>query len=266
LKGEKLFSVKMRACRNGEHISGAERIAKEQQIPEIAKELSQRALNHSKGKPESINIKIELLEREPIPLKLLPIYEIEDQENFSLKELLVKLFKKANIDESVGFSVYKALLSGASPSGRVMRGAMVVDTSTGIRLEPDKFRGIRASYMDITEEALKKLKKVAGNRFTPNMKDAVILSTKVLHHKNVIAELCVSDDPDYTTGYLSIKGTGYIRIKNIKPYGLPKGGRAFFIKGTVRLKEFIEYMESTPVLIVDTAEYHCLPLSEILET
>ncbi|SNR76227.1 6-carboxyhexanoate--CoA ligase [Desulfurobacterium atlanticum] len=265
MKGKKLFSIKMRACRSGEHISGAERIAQEQQIPEITKQLSQRALNHSKGKPDLINIKIELLEKEPIPLKLLSIYEIEDQRNYTLKEILSKLFQKANIDESVGFSVYKALISGASPSGRVMRGAMVVDILTGVRLEPDKFRGIRASYMDITQEAFEKLKKITGDRFTPNMKDAVILSTKVLHHKNVIAELCISDDPDYTTGYFSIKGVGYIRIKDIKPYGLPKGGRAFFVKGTVKLKEFIEYMESTPVLMVDTDKYYCLPLSEILE-
>ncbi len=254
----------MRASREREHISGAERIVTESEISKAAKELTERALFHPKGKPDSINIKIELLKKPPINLKLLDIYEIADRENYTIKDILTSLFKKANIDVSIGLSVYKSLISGASPAGTVMRGAMVVESRTGIRLEPDKFRGIRASYMDITPEAEEKLKKIAGARFTQNMKDAVVLSTKVLNHPAVIAELCVSDDPDYTTGYLSIKGLGYIRIREIKPAGLPKGGRAFFIKNKLDRKGFIEYMEATPILINDTGNYFFVPLSSII--
>ncbi len=254
----------MRACKEGEHISGAERIIEEGFIPSITQNLSERALNHSKGKPDTINIKIELLEKSPIPIKTLPLYEITDREKYSLKEILRALFRKAGIDESIGFSIYKALISGASPAATVMRGAMVINKDTGLRLEPDKFRGIRASYMDITEKALNHLKKSTGKNYTSNMRDAIILSSKVLHHKNVVAELCVSDDPDYTTGYLSVKGLGYVRIKDIKPEGLPKGGRAFFVKEELNIKQFIEYIETTPVLITDVGNYCCLPFPEIV--
>ena len=31
----------------------------------------------------------------------------------------------------------------------------------------------------------------------------------------VVAELCWSDDPDYTTGYVAGKNIGYVRIKPI---------------------------------------------------
>ncbi|WP_457569760.1 6-carboxyhexanoate--CoA ligase [Desulfurobacterium sp.] len=260
----KLFSIKMRASREREHISGAERIVPESEISSIAKELTERALYHPKGKPDSINIKIELLEKSPIYLRLLDIYEIADRENYTIKDILTRLFKKAGIDSNIGLSIYRALISGASPAGTVMRGAMVVDCRTGIRLEPDKFRGIRASYMDITPETEENLKKLVGERFTPNMKDAVVLSTKVLNHPDVVAELCISDDPDYTTGYISIKNFGYVRIKNIKPPGLPKGGRAFFVRGQIDRKAFIEYMETAPVLINEIGNYVFAPLSSII--
>ncbi len=254
----------MRASREREHISGAERIVPEEEISATVKELTEKALYHPKGRPDSINIKIEHLEKSPIYLRLLDIYEIADRENYTIKEILTKLFKKANIDSNIGLSIYKALISGASPAGTVMRGAMIVDCQTGIRLEPDKFRGIRASYMDITPEAEENLKKLVGERFTPNMKDAVVLSTKVLNQPDVIAELCISDDPNYTTGYLSIKGFGYIRIRNIKPPGLSKGGRAFFVKGKINRKTFIEYMETLPILINEIGNYVLAPLSSII--
>ncbi|WP_297445703.1 6-carboxyhexanoate--CoA ligase [Desulfurobacterium sp.] len=264
MKRNNLFSIKMRASSEREHISGAERIVPENEISKVVKELTERALYHPKGKPDSIHLKIELLEKSPIYLKLLDIYEIADRENYTIKEILTELFKKAKIDSNIGLSIYRALISGASPAGTVMRGAMIVDCQTGIRLEPDKFRGIRASYMDITPEAEENLKNLVGERFTPNMKDAVVLSTKVLSHPDVIAELCISDDPDYTTGYFSIKGLGYIRIRNIKPYGLSKGGRAFFVKGKINRKGLIEYMETTPVLINKVGNYTFAPLSSII--
>ena len=59
MSDSRLFSVKMRASRGCEHVSGAERIVTPSATPETASALVRRALGHSKGDPDFINIKIE---------------------------------------------------------------------------------------------------------------------------------------------------------------------------------------------------------------
>ena len=59
--------------------------------------------------------------------------------------------------------------------------------------------------------------------------DALALATKNIHC-GVEAELCWSDDPDYTTGYVAGKTIGYVRIKPMKEEGVPIGGRVYFVK------------------------------------
>ena len=54
----RLFSVKMRASRGGEHVSGAERIVTPSATPETASALVRRALGHSKGDPDFISLKV----------------------------------------------------------------------------------------------------------------------------------------------------------------------------------------------------------------
>ena len=53
------YSVKMRAARVGEHISGAEKIVPAASVPKTVAQLAERALSHEKGTPDFINIKIE---------------------------------------------------------------------------------------------------------------------------------------------------------------------------------------------------------------
>lgn len=255
---EKLFSVKMRSSKNNVHISGAEKIVKESEIERTVLELLKRAREHSRGEPDFISLKVEELKEKPLFLKALPVFEVSS--NLLVEKLLTVLFKKAGIPESLGLSVYNLILKGPSPSGKVMRGAMIVEVSTGKRLEPDKERGVRASYIDITPEAEKKLKQLAGEKYTENFKEALVLSSKVLNFNGVIAELCVSDDPDYTTGYFSISGIGYFRIFDVKPEGLPFGGRAFFVKPEINLKEFIEYIEKKPVIISEVQSYSSISI------
>jgi 6-carboxyhexanoate--CoA ligase len=66
----------------------------------------------------------------------------------------------------------------------------------------------------------------------------------------VLGELCISDDPNYTTGYVATRTHGYIRLPRIKKRGVPFGGRAFFITGG-EVKDLIKYLQITPVLISD---------------
>ena len=56
---ESLYCVKMRASRNGVHVSGAERIVPSDAVPTVAAQLAARALGHSKGVPDFINVKVE---------------------------------------------------------------------------------------------------------------------------------------------------------------------------------------------------------------
>jgi 6-carboxyhexanoate--CoA ligase len=258
---EKLYSVKMRSSAGGCHISGAERIVKEEEVEEVAKELVRRALSHPKGKPDFINVKVELLQEEPKRLKLLPVIEITG--NYRAEDILRKLFSLSPIPVELGLRVYKELLSGPAPDGGVMRGAMIVEVPSGKRLEPDKFRGVRASYLDITKEAEKKLQELTGERFTENFKEALTLSTKILNHPAVLGELCISDDPNYTTGYLSLKGIGYLRIKKIKEPGSPLGGRAIFVKKNTPVEELIDYLERTPVLADGVNSYLLVSAEEL---
>ena len=62
MNDDRLFAVKMRAAREGAHISGAERIVKARDIPALAAALAERALHHAKGVPDEIHVKVEAAE------------------------------------------------------------------------------------------------------------------------------------------------------------------------------------------------------------
>ena len=72
MAGGVLYSVKMRASSGGKHTSGAERIVPAGCVPRLAAALAERALSHSKGVPDSINIKAETAP-EPVRLQALPV-------------------------------------------------------------------------------------------------------------------------------------------------------------------------------------------------
>jgi len=78
-----------------------------------------------------------------------------------------------------------------------------------------------------------------------------VLASKVASVKGTIAELCWSDDPFYTTGYVASKKLGYVRIPHLKKEGDYHGGRVFFVDfvNTVEINDYIEEIEKTPVLV-----------------
>jgi 6-carboxyhexanoate--CoA ligase len=95
------------------------------------------------------------------------------------------------------------------------------------------------------------------------VREALTLASKVLSSRRIIAELCVSDDPDYTTGYIASRKFGYVRIPNIKSAGSKEGGRAFFVKEGAGIKEISNYLERVPVMIMEIAP--CKGLTRIDE-
>ena len=256
-----LFSVKMRSSKEGLHISGAERIVPESEVDRVVLSLLRRAKEHSRGKPDFISVKVEKLREPPLFVEALPVYEV--REALPPEIILKKLFSISEVPVDLGLFFYRKLLEGISPSGGVMRGAAVVEVPTGKRLEPDRERGVRVSYIDITGEAERELQTLAKERYTRNLKEALTISTKVLNHPSVLAELCVSDDPDYTTGYLSVKGKGYFRIFNVKPYDLPLGGRVFFVKRGTDIYKLINYLEKKPVIVSAVSPYSSVSLFEL---
>ena len=67
---------------------------------------------------------------------------------------------------------------------------------------------------------------------------------------HIVAEICVSDDPDYVTGYVASKTTGYVRITKLKALGDPDGGRIFLYRGPREdVPKTIAYLEKQMVLV-----------------
>jgi len=70
------------------------------------------------------------------------------------------------------------------------------------------------------------------------------------NQKNILGELCISDDPDYVTGYFASKELGYVRITKLKEPGDPNGGRIFLFRGSREDAEAcIRYLEREKVLV-----------------
>lgn len=245
-----MFSVRMRAEKNKKHISGAENLVEKTRIQTTVSALFERALSHEKGEPDLINVTVESLK---IPIKKvtsLPLILARVENEIEGKILARKLLREMGIR---AMCVEKAisLLEKGPANGENMRGAIVMDMN-GNRLEPDRIRGIRASRMDITDEAADELfnaLSVSGlSSFFTNISEALILATKVASVKGTIAELCWSDDPSYTAGYVASQKMGYIRIPHLKQKGDSFGGRIFFVDDINPVK-YIAEMEQTPVLV-----------------
>ena len=237
-----LYSVRMRAAqggpheKGGHHISGAERIVKLEEVGAIAQVLADRALHHSKGTADFINITVDLIPSNEITyIDCLEVEEHRTKTIAAAHQLANKLLQGADITE-VAIQNAITLLKGLDSS---MRGAMLVDATTGKRIDEGN-RGVRVSHMDsFDSEAL-------GDN--DHMREALVLASKVKSAEGIVGELCWSDDPDYTVGYVACNGT-YHRIPNMKELGSAIGGRVFFVRSDIDRDSVIEYLEKTPVLV-----------------
>lgn len=240
------FSVKMRASRerNGvrEHISGAEHMVAALEVPDLARDLVLRAQKHSKGVPDFINIKVEEVEEAScLRLKALPVRSLPCETAKEGLALARDLLREAGVADPD--AVVRLM-----PKAGSLRGAMVLDADTLERLEPDKERGVRATNMGRAENTQKGTTK---NHYA----EALVLATKVANAPNIVAEICISDDPDYVTGYVASKSLGYVRILRMKEMGSPEGGRIFLYRGPrEELSATLEFIEHKPVLVEDLPE------------
>jgi 6-carboxyhexanoate--CoA ligase len=252
MPSQQYYSVRMHASRKEKHVSGAERIVTTERVDTVVNELIARARAKT-AVPDHIVVTIDDLgSRAPLPLTALNVTTIPCDDADAGRALAERVLVHAGVASEAVSAAIRFLRHGASPSGNNMRGAMIMDALTGRRFEPDRERGVRASRFDWSDQAGREMiQRFEDNGLRHNRTyEAVALATKIARAPAFVAELCWSDDPDYTAGYAASCSTGYVRFPFLKKTGDPRGGRAIFINGNVfDLHGFIDYLEHEAVLI-----------------
>jgi 6-carboxyhexanoate--CoA ligase len=166
--------------------------------------------------------------------------------------LASEALRRAGVSALAIAAAVRLLSAGPAPTGQNMRGAMIMDSQSGERMEQDPERGVRASRFDWSAGAEHKVSRLLGAAGLTHFRsrEALALATKVAHAPGIIAELCWSDDPDYTAGYVASRTTGYVRFPFLKRMGSDKGGRAFFVdRDAFNMNVCLAYLQNEPVLI-----------------
>ena len=251
-----MYSIKMRCSKGGpheeggKHISGAERILREDEVEQELINVYRRAITHERGKPDFINFKIEEIDEDDIiykkRLNINQHHVNSKEEGLNLAKELLK--ENAVSEESANIAIQTLLNLKES-----IHGAMLFDKDTGNRIDNRGIRGVRVTGMasaDVAEysDSLKN-----DGREGLHLEEALILASKIASCKGIAAELCWSDDPSYVIGYVGTKES-YERIPILKDEGNPVGGRVFFVDANelnddYTLDDLIDYLEKQVVLI-----------------
>lgn len=250
-----LYSIRMRAAKGGAHelggthISGAERLVTKEELSKIAEKMIWRALHHSKGVADFISLKID--EIKPEDIQTIPCLSIKNFNANSVNEGLQKA-RELLVNHGISPIAINKGLTELKALARNMRGAILLDATTGKRLDPDHEKGVRVTHMDALDS--EKLQQHLERQGLTNIhvREALILASKVLSAPGVLAELCWSDDPDYIAGYVSY-GNTYHRISQLKEMHSPIGGRLFFVEPNADVDKLIHYL-STQTVLVDIEE------------
>jgi 6-carboxyhexanoate--CoA ligase len=252
MKPTDLYSIRMRASIEGKHASGAERIVSSDAIDTTVNELVARARNKGNLLDE-VTVHIERLGNiTPQLLTALDVITLDVADPYASKSAAERLLRSIGVSNRAIDDAMKSISGGAAPSGANMRGAMIIDAATGARLEPDQERGVRASRFDWTDEAHVSVGLMLTEKGLTHFRtrEALALATKVVHAPGAMAELCWSDDPDYTTGYVASLTSGYVRLPMLKRAGDGRGGRAIFVDGSTLDREaMLQYLRDEVVLI-----------------
>lgn len=246
----------MHASLKSVHVSGAERLLKGDHIEGVLTDLICRALT-SYAMPDEISLTVDSVDPDSVTcIKSLGVRTMTSSSCEEALRVAKEVLESNGIPSIVIKRAFDLLRSDpaicVAPEGANMRGAVIMDAFTGERMEPDMKRGVRVSRIDYTEDARLILEK--GLRscgiYHKRVMDALAIATKVSNRREAMAELCWSDNPDYTTGYVASRGSGYVRITNMKERGSLRGGRVFFINPEgMDLNQYINHLERQPVMI-----------------
>jgi 6-carboxyhexanoate--CoA ligase len=249
---QEYLSLRMRSLRAGQHISGAERLMNDMTLLEdAALAMIQRALSHPRGRADRVVLKVEPVAEASLRFaSLLPMRTCVVDDWQQGRKLAARLLVAAGLEPALVDKAIEQLASGPAPGGQVMRGAMLLDTGSGARLEADPARGVRVCRMDVNpaKQAEVDAWLAARGLTNPRILEAWLLASKVALCPGIVAELCWSDDPDYLTGYVASATAGYQRITRLKNKHDPMGGRIFFVKPGVDVDALVAFLEHQPLL------------------
>ena len=239
------WSVRMRATGTLDdapyHVSGAESLVAPGMIEQTVAGLTRRALAPSHTvEAQQVRLSLDQLDVEPTVIPTLPT-ELKECPN-------VIAAHQHFVDVLSHFVPNPAEALRILTEGPTMRGAAMIEVGTGRRVEADTLRGVRVTrFGDLTESA-----PGASLAHKKHHHEAVLLASKVAAAPGVLAELCISDDPHYTRGYVCIDGV-YTTVTNVKTDGDPNGGRIILVD-TARADATMttEWLENHPVLIGPT--------------
>lgn len=244
------------------HISGAEGLYLKKDMVQTVHHYLERALQHPKGKADTIVLTVERIKRKPREISALPVATIPCSTPSEGKKVVTNLLELLPISGNAIAAALDILQKGT------MRGAALIAAESGRRLEPDSERGVRVSRLGISRPA-SALLSLGLSRLgidTETVREALALASKVAAHRDVIAEVCISDDPEYTTGYVASTQFGYVRIPHIKSRRSRSGGRAFFVKEKSVAARLIAYLERAPVIVAGVASFReACPIHEITD-
>lgn len=227
-----MYSIKMRASHEDIHISGAETMCEFKDLENYLKKYFNKAFNHENGNIDFLNLKIEKVKAPIQTIPALPVVE-------NLNDTLTQLAKQTDVSE---YALNKGL--EYIKNDITYTGAIILSAQTGQRLDSTEQRGIRVTHL-----AFKTCKR--NGEISERVKDARALATCINTFEGVKAELCVSDDLHYTTGYYASPKLGYRRIFNIKEKGTRHGGRIIFVDEGINLNAYVSFLETVPKAIME---------------
>jgi 6-carboxyhexanoate--CoA ligase len=254
MKAKGLYSVRMRASSGKSHLSGAERLVPHERIRLAVQDFVERALS-KKLSPDQIVLTIDALgDAEVRSVRSLDLISLNIHDLAACRENAARFLEASGVSPSAVLTAFRLLEQGAAPDGGNMRGAMLIDSESGERLESDRSRGVRVSRIDWSDEASDRIDRDLSTLGLTHFrtKEALALATKVALAPGIVAELCWSDEPGYTAGYVANRTAGYIRFPLMKKTGNYFGGRAFFVRrdhDSFNRNALVAYLQETPVLI-----------------
>jgi len=259
------YSVRMHASHQGRHVSGAEDLVAPDAATITTARFVERAL--AAGPVDEVVIRVQPLSRTPVTVPLLSLFTA-DVPAVEARLTARVLLAAAGVDPEVAEAAMATLSAGAAGDGDNMRGAMLIDGTSGFRLERDQRRGIRARNFALAPGLRTTLPDELARAGHPHHRtlEGWLLATKMVSAPGALAELCWSDDPTYTTGYVALAGSGYVRVPHLKVEGDAHGGRALFLAPGSDPVLVTRWLEDTPCLAGGSIEIHPpQPLPAVME-
>lgn len=152
MQEEKYYNVRMRASQNenhghgGKYISGGELLSTYDNLKYAVNVLLEKGLNHSRGKPDFMQIQLEFMTEPTKLIKPLKIVTNEVETVEKGRSLAKKFLEKVGVPKE---SIEKAYKQITDTSG--IRGAMLIDVHSGERIDNRNEKGVRVSRMDWSE-------------------------------------------------------------------------------------------------------------------